>query len=82
LLAHADHERYFGASAMGSKMQHLGAFLFLQMHPECGLLLCEPEKFIASNYSVGVGSKWWIDFGRVSEIDRLLASRGELRFNW
>jgi hypothetical protein len=74
--------RHFVIANMGSKMQHLGAFLFLRMHPECGLLLCEPERFIASRYSAGVGSKWWVDFGRVSDIDRHLASRGELRFNW
>ena len=74
--------RHLVIASMGSKMQHLGTFLFLKMHPECGLLLCEPEKFKASRYSTGVGAKWWLDFGTVAKIDKLLHRRGTLRFEW
>ena len=42
---HAD--RHLIIATLGSKMQQLGCFLFLTMHPECGLLLCEPKEFIA-----------------------------------
>lgn len=67
---------------MGSKMQHLGVFLFLRMHPESGLLLCEPESFLASSYSTGCGAKWWLDFGQVGKLNSILKSRGMLRFTW
>ena len=74
--------RHLVIASMGSKMQHLGTFLFLKMHPECGLLLCEPKKFKASSYSTGVGAKWWLDFGTVAKIEKLLQSRGTLKFDW
>ncbi len=61
-------ERHLVIASLGSKMQHLGTFLFLAMHRECGLLLCEPREFIAERYSTGIGPRWWLDFGAVSEI--------------
>jgi hypothetical protein len=75
-------ERHLVVANLGSKMQHLGCFLFLSMHNECGLLLCEPREFIASRYSTGIGSRWWLDFGRVADLKQVLESRGELRFTW
>ncbi len=75
-------ERHLVIASVASKMQHLGTFLFLTMHPECGLLLCEPQEFIAEKFSDGVGSKWWLDFGTISELDQVLRSHGELRFHW
>lgn len=67
---------------LGSKMQHLGSFLFLLSHPECGLVLCEPKEFLASQYSTGIGSKWWIDFGPINDLKDLLFSQGRLEFKW
>lgn len=67
---------------LGSKMQHLATFLYLQMHPECGLLISEPESFKASAYSSGCGSKWWLDFGNIGLLKTLLNSRGKLKFKW
>jgi len=75
-------DRHLVIANLGSKMQHLGSFLFLRMHKECGLLLCEPQEFIAGNYTKGIGPKWWIDFGRVGEIEASLQSRGETQFSW
>src|SRR3712207_8526259 len=45
-------------STLGSKMQHLGTFLFLQMHPEVGLVLSEPNDFVAGRFSQGIGQVW------------------------
>lgn len=75
-------ERHLVIASLGSKMQHLGTFLFLAMHRECGLLLCEPREFISDRYSTGVGPQWWLDFGVIGELRRNLESRGELRFDW
>jgi hypothetical protein len=75
-------ERHLVIASLGSKMQHLGTFLFLAMHRECGLILCEPREFIAGNYSTGIGPRWWLDFGTVSKLRRILESRGELDFVW
>lgn len=75
-------ERHLVIANLGSKMQHLGTFLFLAMHRECGLLLCEPREFIAERYSAGIGPRWWLDFGAISEMRRVLESRGTLEFVW
>jgi hypothetical protein len=75
-------DRHIVIANLGSKMQHLGCFLFLRMHRECGLLLCEPDEFIAGNYSAGIGPQWLLDLGRICEMRDLLESRGNLRFSW
>jgi len=76
------NERHLVIAGMGSKMQNIGVFLFLSMHPECGLLHCEPKEFIAGRYTDGVGPKWCLNIGRVGEIKDLLLSRGRLSFRW
>lgn len=82
-LWHKNHtEKHLVVAPLGSKMQHLGAFLFLEMHPECGLIVCEPREFLASEYSAGIGPTWWLDFGKVSDLAGLLDSRGSLIFSW
>lgn len=75
-------DRHLVLAPLGSKMQHLGCFLFLKMHSECGLLLCEPSEFIASKYSYGVGPRWWLEFGRIETLHALFDSRCDLRFHW
>lgn len=75
-------ERHLVIADLGSKLQHVGIFLFLQMHPECGLVLSEPEHYIADRYSLGVGPKWWLDLGEIHSLQTLLASRGSLQFRW
>ena len=52
------------------------------MHPESGLLICEPREFIADRYSTGVGLRWWLELGKIESIKELLFARGELRFHW
>ena len=76
------NERHLMIGGMGSKMQNIGVFLFLLMHPECGLLHCEPSEFIASRYTSGVGPIWWIDFNDISATEKMLKSRGSLKFRW
>lgn len=75
-------ERHMIITTLGSKMQHLGVLCFLKMHQDVGLVLSEPAEFVAGRFSTGIGSRWWIDCGRVSELVRLLESRGELTFRW
>jgi hypothetical protein len=74
--------RHLLIANLGSKMQHLGCFLFLAMHGECGLVLCEPQEYIAGRYSRGVGPRWWLDFGELLGLRRVLESRGNLEFHW
>ena len=47
-------ERHLTIATLGSKMQHLGCFLFLVMHPECGLLLCEPRNLSPIDTALGL----------------------------
>lgn len=75
-------ERHIVIATVGSKMQHLGTFMFLCMHPEVGLVLSEPKEFIAKQYSDGSGPRWWLNLGRVEDLNTLLRSRGQLRFQW
>lgn len=75
-------DRHLVLAPLGSKMQHLACFLFLKMHNECGLLLCEPREFIASKYSSGIGPRWWLDFGEIGDLRRLLECRCDLQFDW
>ena len=75
-------ERHLVIASQGSKMQHLGTFLFLTMHRECGQILSEPQEFISSRYTRGVGPKWWIDFGTIDSVRQALASRGNLVYRW
>jgi hypothetical protein len=75
-------ERHVVIASQGSKMQHLGAFLFLMMHRECGQIFCEPQEFLANQYTRGIGPKWWVDFGAIESIRKVLASRGDLLYRW
>lgn len=75
-------ERHLVISTLGSKLQHLGTFLFLKMHPDTGLVLSEPRSFVANRYSTGVGPLWWISFGVMAELRQLISSYGILDFRW
>lgn len=75
-------DRHLVIAGLSSKMQHLGTFLFLRIHPECGLVHCEPNEFIAKEYSTGIGPMWWVDFGNIKAINELLKSYGTLEFIW
>lgn len=69
-------------ATVGSKMQHVAAFLHLQMHPDVALVLSEPTRFHSSKYSDGVGARWWLPLGRASRLLHRLKSAGDLRFRW
>src|SRR5262249_3984984 len=75
-------ERHLVIAPLGSKMQHLGIFLFLKMKTDPGLLMSEPKAFVASRFSSGIGLAWLLDLGRMAELKKLLASHGMLRFHW
>lgn len=76
------NERHVVVGGMGSKMQNVGVFLFLMMHPECGLLHCEPREFIAKRYTDGIGPQWCLNLGQIAVIQGLIRSRGQLLFHW
>ena len=69
-------------ATLGSKMQHVGTFLFLQTHPEVGLVLSEPSNFVASRFSSGIGQIWLLDLGSIGELKTLLEARGTLSYEW
>jgi hypothetical protein len=75
-------ERHLVLAPLGSKMQHLACFLFLKMHSECGLLLCEPDRFLAEKYSQRIGPRWWLDFGEIQKLQLVLRDRGKLKCHW
>lgn len=78
----SSESRALVVATVASKAQHLGTFMFLKMHPDVGLILCEPQHFTASKYSTGVGSKWLTSFGEISAwIDRL-ETWNRIIFKW
>jgi hypothetical protein len=78
----AEAERHIVIGIVGSKMQHVGCYLFLEGHPDCGLVLSEPREFIASTFSQGVGQRWCLRLGAIAQLRALLTSVGNLEFMW
>lgn len=69
-------------STVGSKPQHLGTLLFLNMHREVGLVLSEPVRFSASRYSEGVGNVWQVQFGKIEHLLESLRNWNRINFDW
>lgn len=67
---------HLSVGSLGSKLQHLAIFLFLWLHPDCGLWIAEPSKFKADRFSTGVGQIWMLDFGGVPDLRTVLDSYG------
>ena len=67
---------------LGSKMQHVGTFLFLRAHPEVGLMLSEPSHFVSEKFSENIGSVSRVSLGNVGELEDHIGTRGEFRFDW
>ena len=65
-------------SPIGSKMQALGSSLFCYIHPDTRIVLAIPQEYNAAQYSEGCRETWRIEFGRLSDLRRLLGSVGRL----
>jgi len=50
----------------GSKMQAVGCFLLKALHPDVHIEYPSPVGF-AEEYSEGIGNRWLLDFGNISE---------------
>jgi hypothetical protein len=58
---------------LGSKLQHVGTFFYLLLHPDNGLLLAEPKEFVSKYYSNGFGSIYQINFGSTTKLREKLS---------
>ena len=65
-------------SPIGSKMQALGSSLFCYIHPDTRIVFAIPQEYNAAQYSEGCRETWRIEFGRLSDLRRLLGSIGRL----
>lgn len=74
------YQLYLSIAPLGSKMQHLGVFMFLFIHQDVSLWLAEPSSFRTSRYSEGVRQLWQVDFGRLSDVKRQLGLY--MTFEW
>jgi len=74
------YSSHLSIGALGSKLEHVGVFFFVYLHPEIGLWLAEPRLFKASQYSTGVGDVWAIPFGKTAELRRSLDQY--MKFTW
>jgi hypothetical protein len=74
------YEYYMSIGSLGSKMQHLGTYMFMNLHPDTGLWLSEPKEFRADRFSAGYGPAWQISFGRAIDINFLL--KKYMTFQW
>ncbi len=66
--------------SLGSKMQHVGIFVFLLLHNEIGLWLAEPKEFKASRFSAGWGSSWQLKISPLKSFSDRLKKYGQ--FSW
>ena len=66
-------------SAMGSKMQALGAALFCYLRPDVRVVFVTPKEYNATLYSEGCTATWMIDFGSLRRLREQLDEVGRLR---
>lgn len=71
---------YLSVGPLGSKMQHVGTFLFLYLHNDVGLWLAEPKEFRASRFSTGRGPIWQIAIGDTETLRHTLDEY--MTFTW
>jgi hypothetical protein len=74
------YSTHISIGSLGSKMQHLGTFLFIYLHPDVGLWLAEPREFKAQTYSEGTGKIYEINFGSMQKLKSKLSSF--MKFEW
>lgn len=74
------HSSYISVGPLGSKMQHVGTFLFLYLHQDVGLWLAEPKEFRASRFSKGCGPTWQLEIGSTKALREKL--NGYMTFAW
>lgn len=74
------HNYHLSVGTLGSKMQHVGTYLFMCLHKDVGLLLAEPTAFQTASYSSGIGDIWQLKLGRTAKIRDLLSKY--LTFDW
>jgi len=66
------YDSYLSIGTLGSKMQHLGTYLFLYMHQDIGIWVSEPTQFKAKSYTSGIGQAWEVNFASTSKILKVL----------
>jgi hypothetical protein len=71
---------HISVGSLGSKMQHLGTFIFIYLHPDVGLWLAEPKEFKAKVYSEGTGRMYQIYFESTKELRNQLSKY--MKFEW
>ncbi len=77
------HSRfYLSIGTLGSKMQHLGTFFFLWMHPDAGIWLAEPSRFQAASFSKGVDQAQSITLGDTTGLREELRKYRQYRLTW
>ncbi len=50
-----------------SKLQAVGSYLVKALHPDIHIEYSSPQGFFP-NYSSGLGKRWIVDFGKISEL--------------
>lgn len=71
---------FLSVGNLGSKMQHLGAFFFHWLHPDCGMWLAEPTSFQTGRYSQGVSTQYVLRFAETPKLRSALARY--MKFSW
>lgn len=65
---------------MGSKMQAVGIALALFARPEVSVCYARPAHYNSTQYSIGIGSAWYVSFGCLSKVAQSVKSIGTLKF--
>lgn len=74
LWIRSKNDFHMSIACLGSKMQHLGIFLFMFLHQDVGLWMAEPISFQAKLFSTGFGEIHQIEFGRVKTLAEILST--------
>lgn len=74
------HDYHISIGSVGSKMQHVGTFLFSYMHQEVSMWITEPKEFKAERYSFGCENIFQLVFRSVKDLVNSLDQY--LSFRW
>jgi hypothetical protein len=74
------YSSHMSIGSLGSKLQHLGTFFFVWLHPDTGLWLAEPREFKSKAYSVGFRQVYQINFGATQILRKKLGEY--MQFIW
>ncbi|MBZ0115272.1 MAG: hypothetical protein K8J08_22650 [Thermoanaerobaculia bacterium] len=73
---------YLSIGNLGSKMQHLGSFLFGLAHRDTSFWLAEPTQFKATRFSTDFGPAHRVSLGETKKLREVVEKYGTFEWDW